>query len=98
MLLIYINNFSDLLSNLKLFTDDSYFFCINHSINTSTNFLKDDFDKISEWLFNGNNPDPKKQAEEVIFIRKLWKIIHPSLISKASRIDIKCQYGISRTP
>ena len=40
------------------------------------------FNKISDWAFQWNmrfNPDPKKQAEEVVFSRKINKIDHPPL-------------------
>ena len=38
--------------------------------------------KISDWAFQwkmGFHPDPKKQAPEVIFCRKIDKIDHPPL-------------------
>ena len=76
MSLIYVKKFSDnLLPNIKLFTDDSYFFSINHNINTWVNFLKGDFDKISDWLFNRKLDLTLTQRNKP----KLWKIIHPLL-------------------
>ena len=38
--------------------------------------------KISNWIFQWKlrfNPDPNKQAQEVMFSRKINKIDHPSL-------------------
>ena len=44
---------------------------------------KNDLEKISSWAFQWKmslNPDINKQAQEVIFSRKLQKSNHPSLI------------------
>ena len=44
--------------------------------------LNDDLKKINKWAFQWKmsfNPDPSKQAQEVIFSRKLNKPDHPSL-------------------
>ena len=44
--------------------------------------LNNDLKKINKWAFQWKmsfNPDPNKQAQEVIFSRKLNKPDHPSL-------------------
>ena len=57
LFLIYIYDLSDdLTTNVKLFADDPSLFYVVHNMNTSTINL---------------NYDPSKQAEEVIFSRKL---------------------------
>ena len=41
-----------------------------------------DLSRIKQWAFRWKmsfNPDPNKQAQEVIFSRKLKKFCHPSL-------------------
>ena len=51
-------------------------------INTSAAHLNNDLRKISNWAFQWKmsfNPDPSKQAQEVIFSRKHQKIRHPSI-------------------
>ena len=51
-----------------------------YDINISTNNLNSDLKKVSEWAFKWKmsfNPDPAKQAQEVIFSRKLTKPSHP---------------------
>ena len=51
-------------------------------INSTANDLNSDLIKISDWAFQWKmrfNPDPKKQAQEVIFSRKINKIDHPPL-------------------
>ena len=53
-----------------------------HDINQSGINLNDDLKKISSWAFQWKmsfNPDINKQAQEVIFSRKLQKSNHPSL-------------------
>ena len=49
----------------------------------SANDLSNDLAKISTWTFQWKmdfNPDPTKQAQEVIFSRKLQNTNHPCLI------------------
>ena len=69
--LIYINDLSDNLeSNVKLFADDtSMFSVVRDPINTSQK-LNNDLHKVSLWAYKWKmffNPDPSKQAQEVIF-------------------------------
>ena len=80
MFFIYINNLSDdLTTNVKLFADDTSLFSIVHNMNTSTTNLNNDLNKIKNWAIQWKmnfNPDPSKQAQEVIFSRKLQKTNH----------------------
>ena len=82
--LIYINDLSDdLSSNPKLFADDTSLFSVVHDKNTSANELNNDLRKISNWAYQWKmsfNPDPLKQAQEVIFSRKMTKTNHPTLV------------------
>ena len=69
-------------SNPKLFVDDTSPFYVIHNINSTANDLNSDFMKISNRAFQWEmrfNPDPNKQAQEVIFSRKINKIDHPPL-------------------
>ena len=81
--MFYINDLSDgLTSNLKLFEDDASLFSVVQNINSTANDLNSDLIKISDWAFQWKikfNPGPKKQAQEVIFSRKITKIDHPPL-------------------
>ena len=81
--LIYINDLSDgLTTNPKLFADDTSLFFVVQNINSTANDLNSDLMKISAWAFQLKmrfNPDPKKQAQEVIFSRKINKIDYPLL-------------------
>ena len=65
-----------------MFADDTSFFSVIQDINLSAKNLNDYLKKINKWAFQWKmsfNPDPNKQAQEVIFSRKLIKTNHPSL-------------------
>ena len=79
----------DLSTNTKLFSDDTCLFSVVCDINTSTH-LNNDLRNISNWAFQRKmsfNPDPSKQAQEVISSRKLQKISHPSIYFNNNTIE-----------
>ena len=52
---------------------------MRHDITTSANELNNDLKNISDWAFQWKmsfNPDPGKQAQEVIFSRISKKVSH----------------------
>ena len=52
---------------------------MTHDITTSANELNNDLKKISDWAFQWKmpfSPDPRKQAQEVTFSRKLKNVSH----------------------
>ena len=83
MFLIYINNLSkNLASNPKLFADDTSLFPVVKNVDASDINLNNDLKKIREWEFQWKmnfNPDPIKQAQELIFSRKVQTTNHPPL-------------------
>ena len=83
LFLIFINDLPEGLStNAKLFADDASLFFVFHDSQTSANDLNKDLEIIHNWAFQWKmnfNPDPTKQTQEVIFIRKTKKLPHPSL-------------------
>ena len=83
MFLIYINDLSEnLASNPKLFTDNTSFFSVVKNVDVSNIDLNNDLKKIGEWAFQWKmnfNPDPTKQAQELIFSRKVQMTNHPPL-------------------
>ena len=83
LFLIYMNDLTKgLQSNLKLFTDDTSLFSTVQDITTSTVNLNNDLTKISEWAVQWKmnfNPDPSKQAQELLFSRKTSSKPYPSL-------------------
>ena len=81
--LMYINYIvNGLSSNIKLLADDiSLFFVIYDPVITTLEF-NSDLSRVKQWAFQWKmsfNPDPNKQAQEVIFSRKLKKVCHPPL-------------------
>ena len=93
---IYINDLSGTLeSNVKLFADNtSMFSVVRDPINTSQK-LKNDLDKGSLWANKWKmsfNPDPSKQAKEIIFSGKINKVYHlPILLNNSTIHQISSQ-------
>ena len=77
LFLIYIIHLSNNLpSNVKLFANGISLFFVIHNINVSVGELNENLNKISEWAFQRKiifNPNASKQAQEVIFSRKIKK-------------------------
>ena len=74
LFLIYINDLPDGITSIcKIFADNTSLFTKVLDINESTNKLNTDLKKITKWAHQWKmqfNPDPNKQANEVIFSRK----------------------------
>ena len=83
LFLLYINNLADdLSSNTKLLHDDTSLFFVIHDTVITTLELNSDIFRIKQWTFQWKmsfNPDPNKQAQEVIFSKKLKIICHPTI-------------------
>ena len=65
-----------------MFADDTSPFSIIHDAMTTAYELKKDLRKIAEWAHHWKvsfNPDLNKQAQEVIFSRKIPKSSHPQI-------------------
>ena len=63
---------------------------MTHDKTTTKNELKNDLKKISDYLFQWKmsfNPDPSKQAQEVIYSRKLKNVSHPSLVFNNANVS-----------
>ena len=76
LFLIYINDLTEgLLSNARLFANDTSLFSVIHDIQTSTNNLNKDLERISNWATQWKmNSDNIKEAQEVILSCKLKKM------------------------
>ena len=83
LFLIYINDLpNSLQSNPKRFADDTSLFSTVQDITTSTVSQNNDLTKISEWTEQWKmsfNPDSSKQAQELLFSRKISSKPYPSL-------------------
>ena len=72
----------NLVSNTKLFADDTSSFSVMHNKHLSAQNLNEDLDRINHWAFQWTmsfNPDPSKQTQVVIFSHKLQKSVYPPL-------------------
>ena len=95
LFLTYVNDLPDNLStNVKLFADDTSLFSVVHDIATSSSWdLNYDLNGVREWTFHWKmsfNPEPLKQAQEVIFTRKLQKKDYPPLYFNDSSVKETC--------
>ena len=83
LFLIYINDFSDdVYISVKLFVSNTPLFSIVSDIVAITNKLNNDLISVSKWVYQWKmvfNSLLTKQVQEVIFSRKLNKLIHPNL-------------------
>ena len=70
------------MSHVKLFADDTSLFSIVSDPLETANILNKDLDKIRGWAEQWKmafNPDPTKQAQEVVFSKKPQESFHPNL-------------------
>ena len=81
--LLYINDLTDgILPIVKLFADDTSLFSVVQNENNSASQLNNDLDQVSYWAYTWKmwfNPDPSRQAQEVIFSRRFTKEDHPPI-------------------
>ena len=91
LFLLYINDITDgLESDVKLFADDTSIFSVVFDVNQSARVINSDLSKIEKWAFQWNmsfNPDPSKQAQEVIFSKKIKQPTHPDLIFNQAEVQ-----------
>ena len=84
LFLIYINDLEkNIKSNIKIFADDTMLFSIIRDPNLSAADLNHDLKSISQWAYQWKmefNPDPSKQANEVLFSCKKSSPNHPPLV------------------
>ena len=97
LFLIYINDLPDGINSLcKIFADDTSLVSKVSDIHKSAIKLNDDLEKISYWAYQWKmqfNPDPNKQANEVIYSRKTSSnnLSHPSIKFNNNNIS-KCPH------
>ena len=80
----------NLKSTVKLFADDTSIFHVVKDPNTSAEILNHDLTKISEWAYRWKmsfNPDPSKQAQEILFSNKVMKTNHPNIIFNGNTVQ-----------
>ena len=84
LFLIYINDLEiNIKSNIKFFADDTMIFSIVKDPKISANDLNHDLETIRQWANQWKlefNPEPTKQATEIVFSCKKSTPCHPQLI------------------
>ena len=91
---IYTNNLSNDLS-----VDDTPLFSVVNNIHTSA--TSQDLDAVTNWAFQWKmifNPDLSKQAQEVIFSRKVNKLLHPTILFNNIPLRNSLFQNISEAP
>ena len=82
---IYVNDLPDnLVSNPKLFADDTSLFSTVTDPNVTANQINNDLHNISTWAYQWKmnfNPDTSRQAQKVIFSRKIKLLFILNLFS-----------------
>ena len=83
LFLIYINDLEDgIKSQIKFFADDTSLFSIVHDPNTSAVDLNRDLNLICQWAYQWKmsfNPDPNKQAVQVLLSHNVRNQDHPKI-------------------
>ena len=91
LFLTYISDLPEsLITNAKFFPDDTSLFSVVRDITAITEELSNDLRNISKWAYQWKmifNPDLTKQAQEVIFNRKLSKPVYPNLTFNNSQVS-----------
>ena len=83
LFLVYINDLTfDLKCNVKLFANDTSFFTVVQQPYTAAEYLNHDLELISKWAHDWRmsfNPDPQKQAVELLLSKKRHEKDHPDI-------------------
>ena len=81
---VYINDLTaNLKCNVKLFADDTSLFTIVHEPNLASEEMNHDLPLISQWAHDWRmsfNPDPQKQAIELLFTKKRHQADHSVIL------------------
>ena len=82
--LVYINDLTaDLKCSVKLFADDTSLFTVVRDPNAAANDMNHDLELISQWAHDWKmsfNPDPQKQAVELLLSKKRHGVDHPVIL------------------
>ena len=102
--LVYINDLTaDLKCSVKFFADDTSLFTVVQDPNAAANDMNHDLELISQWAHDWKmsfNPDPQKQAVELLLSKKRHGIDHPVIlfndipVNKGRRTQTsRCHFG-----
>ena len=74
-------------------------FVIINDLNATAKQLCEDLDKIREWAFQWKmsfKPEPSKQAQEVIFTRKVKKFVHIPIFFNKKPVQVLYKAHLKR--
>ena len=77
-------------TNCKLFADDTSLSSVVNNIHASATTLSQNLNAIINWAFQWKmifNHDLSKLVQEVIFSRKIKKLLHPTLLSNNNSLS-----------
>ena len=101
LFLIYINDLEEnKKSQIRFFADDTMLFSIVQNPTTTANELNEDLETIRKWAYQWKlefNPDPNKQATELLFSTKRKPPDHPPLHfngSVVTKVDEQKHLGV----
>ena len=90
LFLAYINDLADnLITDVRLFAVDTSLFHVATDADISADVLNYELKAIENWAFQWKmsfNPDPTKQAEQVIFSSKSIRAVHPPICFNNSAV------------
>ena len=96
LFLVYINDSANnLVSDVRLFADDTSLFHVVTDAEISADVLNHDLKAIKNWAFQWKisfNPDPTKEAEQVIFFSKSIKAVHLPIYFNISAVVTVLNY------
>ena len=90
--------------HVKLFADDTSLFTIVQDPNSAASDLNHDLYVIRLWAYKWRmsfNPDPRKQAVELIFSKKTAKTDHPPVLfndAPVMKVDLRGHLGVILDP
>ena len=76
--------------DVKLFADDTSVFNVVFGTDISAEVLNQDLRAMQDWAYQWKmsfNPDPAKQAEQVIFSTKVFKAEHLAIYFCGSEVE-----------
>ena len=90
LFLVYINDLqNNIKSNVKFFADDTMLYSVVKDPIKSASDLNHDLEVIKQWAIQWKmafNPDPNKQATEILFSCKKKPVVHPVLYFNGSQV------------
>ena len=94
--LVYINDLTtDLKCNVKLFADDTSLFTVVQEPNAAAEDMNHDLELISrcahDWRMSFN-PDPQKQAVELLLSKKRHEIDHPVILFNSTPVKKETEH------